>query len=1344
MNQPLKRPHRLFWVILLAWSLLPSIHAAQSGQSLQWISPAPGTVLRLNESYPLAATASSGLPVTFELIEGPAILTNNSIQATNAGSVLLRARQGGDEQWYPVSESRLFNPLTVQATEISSILVSERALDIELAGPLAFIANGTQGLHIVDISTPEIPQYIDRVALPGSAARITIQGTLAYVVSIGVGLQVLDISQPTHPVVRGTLPLEGIRPALKVVGQRAYLGDSQRGLVIVDVSDPAHPVQRGSIQTPGPANGIDVADDRVYVAAGTAGLQIYGVSASGSPSRLGGVQFYGEGNDVRVQGTTAMVAAGLGWLRLVDVSNPFAPQLQGTLVTKGYASQIQWVGSKAFVAAASGGLQAVDLLLTEQRRVAAEIPVQKSALGLEVAGQIAFVLTDYYGVRIFRLRDGIRQQLTFTLPPRVSLINPVIPLTATVDSGMPITYTLVNGTATIDGQTLIGTAFSWVVVRAEQSGDSLFLPVQVDAGVTFEREPQTIQFLGPYQVFMTNPTVTLNATSSSGLPVAFRRRIGPGEVNGSILTATQGGTININVYQSGNTIYQPAPQLNVEIPVFRSPQQLEFPLTNRIFLETPVLPLAATSSVGLPVEFRVLSGPGLINGNTLTVTNPGVLVVRAIQPGNAVYEPAQVDREVLVLAASGNGRSLFDPSLQLDLRLSGTVSSLISLPDGSMLAGGRHIGNDERWSVQGSVVHLNRLGDLDTGFPSWRETILTTYPTHTWNNGMQFGKLVLRNTNEVIVSTITRNFSPEPDFRSHVYRTQLDRPEWTFLYSVSNEVSSFGDDKGGIFLAGSTWRPIPNTGGGAYHTFFGRIGADNLWDSRFQIPAGMGPGRNQTFQDVHILQDGRIVVAGSVLWSVSPSWDYQPNTEAFLLSPDGSLMWRYTLDDSRWVTPVKFVAEIPGDRLVLFPSREVLDAATGRRVGRFPIPPDVTAKTTAYFQEPDGRLILAGTFTNYAGIPRRGLAAVLPDGSLDLRFNPGMGTTNGFQAIAREADGSLLLGGDPGTFDGASHRGLIRLYPRNPDYTPPSSAQLQLVPPANPLYECTESSELHVIRTGALNETHRVRIQTEAGTATPGEDFVPIDTELVFAPGERVKSLSLRILGDQPTESLETFVVRAIPESGLTLLGTNVLTFQINDYVCGVAFEYPTFSAVESAGPTGMRVWTAQDPPYGYTTRIRTRDVSARGGLDYVPYDGSPVAGGLPIRFIDNATFEGDRTFIVEAYDSETGLAIPSSKTLEVTIRDDDSLAGPRRGVVGSLYSIVPGPDGWILQGDFTSVDGLGRLDLASVRFDGSVNSAFAPPPNSTAGSSWRLPCPVPGCCWPAFLQGFQTYPPRI
>ncbi len=61
------------------------------------------------------------------------------------------------------------------------------------------------------------------------------------------------------------------------------------------------------------------------------------------------------------------------------------------------------------------------------------------------------------------------------------------------------------------------------------------------------------------------------------------------------------------------------------------------------------VPLAASATSGLPVTFSVVSGPALINGNTLSVSGPGTSIIASDQAGNSQYLAApQVTQTITV------------------------------------------------------------------------------------------------------------------------------------------------------------------------------------------------------------------------------------------------------------------------------------------------------------------------------------------------------------------------------------------------------------------------------------------------------------------------------------------------------------------------------------------------------------------------------------------------------------------------------------------------------------------------------------------------------------------------
>jgi uncharacterized delta-60 repeat protein len=77
--------------------------------------------------------------------------------------------------------------------------------------------------------------------------------------------------------------------------------------------------------------------------------------------------------------------------------------------------------------------------------------------------------------------------------------------------------------------------------------------------------------------------------------------------------------------------------------------------------------------------------------------------------------------------------------------------------------------------------------------------------------------------------------------------------------------------------------------------------------------------------------------------------------------------------------------------------------------------------------QPDGKVIVAGTFVTVHGQRRSGVARLHTDGSLDRSFDPGEGTDPNALALALQSDGKVLIGGWFDSVDGVARRGIARL-----------------------------------------------------------------------------------------------------------------------------------------------------------------------------------------------------------------------------------------------------------------------------------------------------------------------------
>ncbi len=77
--------------------------------------------------------------------------------------------------------------------------------------------------------------------------------------------------------------------------------------------------------------------------------------------------------------------------------------------------------------------------------------------------------------------------------------------------------------------------------------------------------------------------------------------------------------------------------------------------------------------------------------------------------------------------------------------------------------------------------------------------------------------------------------------------------------------------------------------------------------------------------------------------------------------------------------------------------------------------------------QPDGRILIAGSFTKYDGITRKGIARLESNGLLDPTFDPGSGVVGDVFAMSVQTDGRVLVGGNFTSYNGTLCHGLLRL-----------------------------------------------------------------------------------------------------------------------------------------------------------------------------------------------------------------------------------------------------------------------------------------------------------------------------
>ncbi|MCZ2340277.1 MAG: hypothetical protein LC104_00600, partial [Bacteroidales bacterium] len=140
----------------------------------------------------------------------------------------------------------------------------------------------------------------------------------------------------------------------------------------------------------------------------------------------------------------------------------------------------------------------------------------------------------------------IAQTVSFTAPTPVTYSSGlVVNLSGTSSSGLPVSYVVISGPATIAGNVLSITGAGTVVIEARQTGDGNYNPATaVQQSLVVNLASQTITFSAPAPVtYSSGLTVNLSGTSSSGLPVSYVVISGPATVTGNVLSITGAGTV---------------------------------------------------------------------------------------------------------------------------------------------------------------------------------------------------------------------------------------------------------------------------------------------------------------------------------------------------------------------------------------------------------------------------------------------------------------------------------------------------------------------------------------------------------------------------------------------------------------------------------------------------------------------------------------------------------------------------------------------------------------------------------------------------------------------------------
>jgi polygalacturonase len=239
---------------------------------------------------------------------------------------------------------------------------------------------------------------------------------------------------------------------------------------------------------------------------------------------------------------------------------------------------------------------------------------------------------------------GSSQSITFPAPATPVVYGAAaITLQATASSSLAVSYTL-SGPAVLSGNTLSFTGQGTVMVTATQAGNATYAAATpVSRSIIVNPAVLAVAVAGtPSRIFgQQNPAFTYmltgfvngdtQASATTGAPTLTTAAVPKSPA------ANYPITVALGTLAAANYSFSPTDgQLTVS---GGAAQTILFPaLAN--FIHNTSVPLAATSTSGLPVAFAVTGGNATISGTTLNITGTGSVTVTATQAGDADFNAA--------------------------------------------------------------------------------------------------------------------------------------------------------------------------------------------------------------------------------------------------------------------------------------------------------------------------------------------------------------------------------------------------------------------------------------------------------------------------------------------------------------------------------------------------------------------------------------------------------------------------------------------------------------------------------------------------------------------------------
>ncbi|MDR7209517.1 calcium-binding protein [Flavobacterium piscis] len=415
-----------------------------------------------------------------------------------------------------------------------------------------------------------------------------------------------------------------------------------------------------------------------------------------------------------------------------------------------------------------------------------------------------------------------------------------------------------------------------------------------------------------------------------------------------------------------------------------------------------------------------------------------------------------------------NSDGSIDPTLNTGTGFNDDCTAMMLQTDGKILVGGKF--TQYNGQTANRITRLNPDGSIDSGFLSGTglsNGIVYTIKTDISGNimlggsfshlydGSEVNRLVLLNSNGTIkpdfdigsgpasASVFALNDVVDGSWFIGGSFSVFDSKNQGRLAKIEGDgVHDIGYLTAGVGFDNSVLKVLPLSDTktmvvGNFSKFNGisssrvaRIFSNGELDATFN---SIQTGANNTIKAIAQQLDGKMILGGS--FTVYNGTIYNRLVRIFadgeidagFISGDGCNGQVFAIaiqSDQKIIVAGNFTKYngINSNRIVRLMQDGTIDAGFNTGLG-------ADATIEAMLVQPNGKIVLAGRFNSFNGLPHPRIVRLNSDGNIDTDFSIGTGFDKNVYAMDLQSDGKIIVGGSFLSYNGASQKRILRLNP---------------------------------------------------------------------------------------------------------------------------------------------------------------------------------------------------------------------------------------------------------------------------------------------------------------------------